>query len=351
MASKLVLLAELGSFTLEFTRLSQLSGDPKYYDAIQRITNVLDDRQNGTRIPGLWPVMLDSQTLDFTKDRTFSFGAMADSLYEYLPKQHLLLDGRTQQYRKMYESALAVAKKHMFFRPVNPENQQLLMAGTLKRNSAANIKLQAEGQHLTCFVGGMVGLAAKAFDTPHELETARQLVDGCLWAYESMPSGIMPESFSAVPCKFSECDWSEEKWFQAIHDQHKFQHDNDPDNDAYHLTVDQHANKLIKSEKLVPGFSEIRDPRYLLRPEAIESVFVLYRITGDKTLQDRAWRMFQAIESHARTDIGYAAINDVSVHKTEQYDSMESFWTAETLKYFYLIFSEPHVISLDEYVL
>lgn len=30
---------------------------------------------------------------------------------------------------------------------------------------------------------------------------------------------------------------------------------------------------------------------------------------------------------------------------------LQSFWTAETLKYFYLIFSPPDVISLDEYVL
>jgi mannosyl-oligosaccharide alpha-1,2-mannosidase len=29
---------------------------------------------------------------------------------------------------------------------------------------------------------------------------------------------------------------------------------------------------------------------------------------------------------------------------------MESFWMAETLKYFYLIFSEPDTISLDDWV-
>lgn len=29
---------------------------------------------------------------------------------------------------------------------------------------------------------------------------------------------------------------------------------------------------------------------------------------------------------------------------------LQSFWMAETLKYFYLIFSPPDVISLDEYV-
>lgn len=29
---------------------------------------------------------------------------------------------------------------------------------------------------------------------------------------------------------------------------------------------------------------------------------------------------------------------------------MQSFWIAETLKYLYLIFSDPDVISLDDYV-
>ena len=33
-----------------------------------------------------------------------------------------------------------------------------------------------------------------------------------------------------------------------------------------------------------------------------------------------------------------------------KFDGMESFWTAETLKYFYLIFAETDVVSLDEYV-
>lgn len=30
---------------------------------------------------------------------------------------------------------------------------------------------------------------------------------------------------------------------------------------------------------------------------------------------------------------------------------LQSFWLAETLKYFYLIFSPPELISLDHYVL
>lgn len=31
-------------------------------------------------------------------------------------------------------------------------------------------------------------------------------------------------------------------------------------------------------------------------------------------------------------------------------DNTQSFWLSETLKYFYLIFSSPHYISLDDWV-
>jgi mannosyl-oligosaccharide alpha-1,2-mannosidase len=68
-------------------------------------------------------------------------------------------------------------------------------------------------------------------------------------------------------------------------------------------------------------------------------------------LQDRAWNMFNAINAAAKTEIAYASIVDVTAETPELFDSMESFWTAETLKYFYLIFAEPDVVSLDDYVL
>jgi len=51
-----MLIAEIGSLTLEFTRLSQVSGDPRYYDAVQRIMDVLEAQQDLTNLPGcgLW---------------------------------------------------------------------------------------------------------------------------------------------------------------------------------------------------------------------------------------------------------------------------------------------------------
>ena len=87
------------------------------------------------------------------------------------------------------------------------------------------------------------------------------------------------------------------------------------------------------------------------RPEAIESIFILYRITGDPSLRERAWNMFNSIIKLTLTNIAHAALDDSTLPIPSKSDRMESFWLAETLKYFYLIFSEPDVVSLDEYVL
>lgn len=61
--------------------------------------------------------------------------------------------------------------------------------------------------------------------------------------------------------------------------------------------------------------------------------------------------MFNNIIQHSITDIAHAGLNDCTVPHPSKQDRMESFWLAETLKYFYLMFSEPDVVSLDEYVL
>jgi mannosyl-oligosaccharide alpha-1,2-mannosidase len=88
-----------------------------------------------------------------------------------------------------------------------------------------------------------------------------------------------------------------------------------------------------------------------IRPEAIESVFILYRITGEEFWYQTGWDMFQAIQRYTKVPIAHSAIDDVTSSAPAKANEMESFWLAETLKYFYLLFSEPNVISLDEYVL
>ncbi len=61
--------------------------------------------------------------------------------------------------------------------------------------------------------------------------------------------------------------------------------------------------------------------------------------------------MFQHVEKHTRTSIAAASLSDVTQAVPTQLDSMESFWLAETLKYFYLMFATWDTVSLDEWVL
>ena len=350
-AGDYTLVAEIGSLTLEFTRLSQLTGDLKYYDAIQRVTDELDKAQSLTKLPGLWPTVINAERLTFT-DVGFTLGGMADSLYEYLPKQYILLGGRDSQMEKMYNESITTALEHIFFRPMVPDSKDFLLSGEAHINEYSEdnhtIIHVPKGQHLGCFTGGMVGMGAKIFEQPH-MGIARKLVDGCIWAYDSMPSGIMPEVFFMSGCDGDECEWDEKKWHQSIVDRAAVIETDETTPQS--IDDDDKLNALIETKKLKPGYVDYSDTSYGLRPEAIESIFIHYRLTGEKDLLDAAWRMFTAIEKQTRTEYANAMISDVRIEDSQKINKMESYWLAETLKYFYLIYSEPDVVSLDDYVL
>jgi len=114
-SSSWVLVSEVGSLTLEFTRLSQITGDIKYFDAVQRVMDQFDVQQNLTRLPGLWPVVIDTQNLNFTKDGSFTLGGMADSLYEYLPKVRIL---SWRHYLTMSDFHIATSSSRRPNRPI-----------------------------------------------------------------------------------------------------------------------------------------------------------------------------------------------------------------------------------------
>jgi mannosyl-oligosaccharide alpha-1,2-mannosidase len=77
----------------------------------------------------------------------------------------------------------------------------------------------------------------------------------------------------------------------------------------------------------------------------------MYRLTGDVSWQEKGWKMFEAVIKATSTKYGHSAIDDVTSSTPHHMNQMESFWLAETLKYFYLLFSTPDTISLDDWVL
>ena len=139
----------------------------------------------------------------------------------YGRQEYMLLGGVNDQYRKMYQQTIEVIKRNLFFRPMLPDSRDILMSGTLIVSANQKPQLVAEGTHLTCFAGGMLAIASKIFDRPEELTLASKLADGCVWAYESTQTGIMPEGFVVVACEdFATCTWNESKYWDAIDPYH-----------------------------------------------------------------------------------------------------------------------------------
>lgn len=54
----------------------------------------------------------------------------------------------------------------------------------------------------------------------------------------------------------------------------------------------------------------------ILRPETVESLFYLWRLTGNKTYKEWGWNIFQAFEKNSRIESGYVGLKDVRTPQT-----------------------------------
>lgn len=329
-----VVSASPGTITLEFSRLSQLTGDHKYYAAVSQVMDLFHRDQNKTRLPGMWPMMVSMSQKDVVFGYQFTIGGNADSLYEYLPKAHALLgssDPSSAKYEVMSQYFMDTARDNLFFRPMIPGEEDILFSGNCDVLDGGP-RLDPESEHLSCFIGGLYALGGRLFNNDEYLNIGAKLARGCAYAYKSFPTGIMPERFNMALCAGKDhrqsCAWDEVAFSAAAEGRPQYKSD------------------------LPKGFATAKDPRYILRPEAIESIFVLWRITGDVSFRDTAWEMFQAVANATETEYANAAIMDVNAPGGgAKEDYMESFWMAETLKYFYLCFADTDLISLDDFVL
>ncbi len=87
---------------------------------------------------------------------------------------------------------------------------------------------------------------------------------------------------------------------------------------------------------------------YYLRPEIIESAYYLYHYTGDEKYKKMGETFFNSLVKYCRTDVGYTDLKDVTTK--EKADGMESFFFAETLKYFYLLFAPKEELPLEKVI-
>jgi mannosyl-oligosaccharide alpha-1,2-mannosidase len=148
--------------------------------------------------------------------------------------------------------------------------------------------------HLVCFMGGLLALGAytdplglESDRSQRDLKTGKALTYTCYQMYARMNTGISPEYV-----------------------------------------------QFMSGQDFQIGRGA---PHYLLRPEAVESFYILSFLTGDPVYREWGWEVFKSIEKYCKTEIGYGSLGNVQdTHGTPR-DKMESFFLAETLKYLYLL--------------
>lgn len=149
--------------------------------------------------------------------------------------------------------------------------------------------------HLVCFLGGLLALGARGKTKDRDMQLAKEITETCYKMYKNTALGLSPET----------------------------------------ITFNQNGFN--------PGVLS-----YLQRPEVVESIFILYRLTKDPKYQKWNYEIFQAIRRVCRVENGYSGLNNIYQENSKD-DFQQSFFLAETLKYLYLTFTDD--IDLNEYVI
>lgn len=304
--------AEVSTLQLEFKYLSKLTGESLYWEKVEHIMKVLDDNHPQD---GLVPIYVHPETGKY-QGNLIRLGSRGDSYYEYLLKQYLQTEEQEPIYNLMYQESNRGIKQHLL-RKSKPNG--LTYIGELERGIGGPLSNKMD--HLVCFIGGSFALGATGGETllnarksgswdhlkEEDMMIAKEITHTCWKTYEGTATGLSPEIVV-------------------------FNDKEDSTQDFYIKALDRHN---------------------LQRPETVESLFILYRITKDPIYREWGWKIFESFIKHTKTaDGSFTSLSDVTTIPSKQRDNMESFWLAETLKYLYLLFddSEEELLPLNKVV-
>ncbi|EAU39466.1 mannosyl-oligosaccharide 1,2-alpha-mannosidase [Aspergillus terreus NIH2624] len=323
--------AEAATLQLEMKYLAHLTGNRTYWQKAERIMEIIDDQQMQD---GLVPIFIHPDTGQF-RCREIRLGSRGDSYYEYLIKQYLQTSGQEPIYREMWEQALAGIQKHLV---TSTKHSKLQFIAELPQGIGG--PLSPKMDHLVCFLPGSIALGAtegrtekEARQTPgwnaqkkQQMQLARELTKTCWAMYTVTDSGLSPEI----------------AWFEVD------EADLGPSSGPSPRPSSRDDVNSWKHDIIIKPL----DAHNLQRPETVESLFLMYRVTNDPIYRKWGWEIFRAFQRHTKVsdDQGYTSLQDVREVPPPQRDNMESFWLAETLKYLYLLFSPREFLPLSEVV-
>ncbi|KAF4503340.1 class I alpha-mannosidase 1B [Fusarium agapanthi] len=305
-----------GTLVLEWTRLSDLTGNQTYAKLAQRAQDHLihpKTKQSFT-LPGLIGTYVKLKD-GYFGDYQAGWGGGSDSYYEYLIKMYAYDPVAFAEYG---ESWIQAAESSMLYLASSPSTRpDLTFLGEMRGDTMIPIS-----SHLASVCGGSLILGGLLLQNQTFVDFGVKLSESYYEVYRQSPSGIGPELFRWVDdgrqplAKASSKRLPAPKW-QSFYEKSGYYHTN---------------------------------AEYILRPETIESLYYAYRATGDRKYQDWAWEAFEALNRMCKAESGYTGLKSVMKTKDDKtrkfVDKMESFWLAETLKYLYLMFAEDSELQV-----
>lgn len=300
--------SEVSSIQLEFKELTRLTGKPTFLEKSLAVSKHI---KSLSKTEGLVPYFINAETGRF-RGNTLTLGARADSYYEYLLKQYIQTNFTEPTFKQEFEAAV-----HGITNLLTHETKVQHLAVVGESNSR---RFSPKMDHLVCFYPGVLALASINGFEPREwyIGMAANITRTCYEMYRVQPTGLAPEI------------------------------------SHFRMVEETGSPKLAEDNSLQQDlFVKPLDKHYLLRPETVESLFYMFRITGNTMYQDWGWKIFQSIEKYAKIPTGgYSSIGNVLDPKNLQYkDKMESFFIGETLKYLFLLFDDSKtLLPLDKYV-
>ncbi|EJC99126.1 seven-hairpin glycosidase [Fomitiporia mediterranea MF3/22] len=371
-----VVLAEIGSCQMEYKYLAHLTGNRKYYTLVDRTWDWFERNQLEN---GMWYTEWNVTTGQMS-DNHLTIGALADSAYEYLLKQYLMSGKSEPRLRNMYIASMTGMIKNLLY--LSPKRQILYVTDVFVRDGESEPEPSRKFEHLSCFLPGLLALGVKTLG--NELPVTERVLHGwaaeglaysCWLMYADDPHGLAPEEalferedngYTRVGGEWAPAEGVElrrdERWFDAYERWRIGGSRGKPP--GIPIGDDKGVAKPMPHADSVRKEYFALKKKFLLRPETIESLHVMWRTTGDEVWRDRAWQIFLAIEENCRMPTGYASVtvDRRSPDRLFALDEMPSYALAETWKYLYLMFRDGYnndsgnvdrgeLIPMDKYVL
>lgn len=305
----------ISGLVLEWTRLSDLTGDQFYSDlAAKSIEPLLNpEPTDPSPYPGLLPKHVSIETGLFDTSDIGGWSHAGGGMYEMLLKLSVYDPVRYGSYRTKWIEA---ATSTIGFLASHPRGRPDLTF--LADFNGTHLLYQQD--HSGMFAAASFLLGGMVTGEKRFLDFGLQLVNTYVEMYSATATGIGPESIGWIPAT---CDTGKETREEVCQVPAEYER--------------QEGSGFVRKA----GFW-IKDSSYLLRPEVLESLYYAYRATGGAKYREMSWQIIQNIVKWSKAGSAYAELEDVNswmkVGDTAgRRDWMSSYVLTEVFMYAYII--------------